>query len=59
MAQAREEMDRLQMERRNEGLSRIRATTSTVMDEVTRGLDERQRSRPGSAAPQGGQVCTL
>ena len=56
--QAREEMDRLQGQRRSEVVSRIR-DTSTTLDEVTRSFDERRRSRPGSAAPHGGQVCTL
>ena len=53
--QAREEMDRLQGQRRSEVVTRIRDSGATL-EEATRTLGELRQSRPGSAAPRGGQV---
>lgn len=55
--QAREEMDRLQGQRRSEVVTRIRDSGAALDEVTTRTLDELSQSRPGSAAPRGGQVC--
>ncbi len=53
--QAREEMDRLQGQRRSEVVTRMR-DTGTTSEEAARSF-ERRLSRPGSAASRAVQVC--